>query len=195
MSKLGNLEKYIQAIREMIEQVPKVERQIRNKYNKIVKNGLENMAETAVGEFYEYTPDSYHRRQESLLHAYKVVATDKEWSIDFDPRYMKDYEHHQDNEIIFHNAFELGYHGGSWGTDKNGETVTEPYYRGPGGEYGWKYWLYPAEQDSVSPLQKILDQDPQGFIDDTAQAGIDEFDKRLTPYMNKIMKLYNKIYK
>ena len=186
----------IQQINETIEMISKAERKVCKKYNKIAKNGLENMAETAVDEFYNnYDPNSY-KRKESLLHAFKVVATDDEWSIDFGARYMRKYKHHQkDNNIIYHNAFELGYHGGSWGkADEEGFRPPEgvPYYRGPGGEYNFPYWLYSAEQDDISPYENILSQDPQGFIDENIQRGVDEFDSILMPYVNKIKKTYRK---
>lgn len=180
-------------IDDLIELIPSVERKLRDKYNKIVERDLKYMARSAVDIFYEKYPTEYDRYGD-LYNAFKVTATDTEWSIEFSPEFMK-HEHHQSNEIIYNNAFVLGYHGGSWGkSDYFGFRPPSgvPYYRGPGGESGWVYWTRPAVR-TTSPLEMIRSMDPQGYINKKAQNMIIEFDDILQPYVSKIKRNLSKI--
>lgn len=182
------LKALLKAYNDAIDNLPKIIRQVGDKYNNIVYDKLSGIAEDAVDEFYKHDV-KYKNRRYDLYNAYKINATDDNWSIDLGPEFMQ-YEHHQSNEFIYENSFVQGYHGGSFGEDDYSE-VDIPFYRGPYGK--WTYWTYPAAQDEVSPEEYILKQDIDGLLDAQRKLAGNEFMDKFGKYMNAINEIVIKL--
>lgn len=187
------LKALLKAYNDAIDNLPKIIRQVGDKYNNIVYNKLSEIAEDAIDNFYEYKAkvyeEKYNNRKGDLYNAYRINATDDDWSIDLGPEFMQ-HKHHQSNEFIYENSFVHGYHGGSIGEDDYVE-VTEPFYRGPYGK--WTYWTYPAAQDEVSPEEYILKQDIDGLLDAQRKLAGNEFMDIFGKYMNAINEIVIKL--
>lgn len=99
---------------------------------------LETKCDEIVTAFYSgYDPRWYHRYG-GLYTAYQVTISDNRWLLEMGPEFMSG-GHHQSEEIVYHNVFELGYHGGSF--DSEG-LLDQPYWRLPMGEF--LFWGDPA---------------------------------------------------
>lgn len=118
------------------------------------KEDLDEMAKSIISKWYaSYNPNRYNRLR-SLYQAYKIERDGVDVKIIFDSSFISDYNHHQDNEIIYNNVVYEGYHGGSGGTDRNKITVTKPYWRKPYRIYS--HWdEFPAPK-STSPYKAIM---------------------------------------
>lgn len=173
------------AVNAAINAIPTLTRSVKDKYNNIVYNGLSKMAEDAVNNFYSKEV-KYKNRLFDLFNAYHINADDEDWSIELGPEFMQ-YKHHQSNEFIYENSFVQGYHGGSIGEDDYGE-VFVPFYRGPYGK--WTYWTYPAAQDDKSPRDYILEQDPDGYINNQRRLALNEYDDKFMEYVQDVKDKY-----
>lgn len=153
------------------------------KYLKEVKEQLEYACRTSVDTFYESYPKlkelSYDRLGD-LYNAFEVVVDEKKQGVHMDSSLMQ-YEHHQDNEYIYENSFMRGYHGGSIGTDQNGITQSEPWYRTPP---AWERWYYRAAK-SKSPYQMIKER-AELRIDEEWEKLRGNISKNIKPYMDAL---------
>lgn len=116
------------------------------------------IVESTIDLFYkEYDPipNSYERTGD-LKNIFQIGIRDgKELIFEYGPEFME-YYHNQGNEFVYVNSFEKGYHGGSFGTDKNGVSVNKPTWRTPIPYYSLWY-AHPAPQ-STSPEKRILEK-------------------------------------
>lgn len=134
----------------------KIFREIMRELLPIAYDEADRITTEAVNAFYEdFTPNKYHRK-EDLKNAFDFGISDG-WNFKFalGSDFMK-YKHHQSNDLVYDIAFEHGYHGGSWGIDKNGEIAAVPYWRTPAP--GFTHWYppgYPAPQ-SAAPRDYII---------------------------------------
>ena len=127
-------------------------------------------ADKYIDQWYsDYSPKSYKKRLGSLYYAYEVInPAPGVFDVKFGPEFMEGFNHHQSNKIIYHNAFELGYHGGSWGTNNyapyEGISVLEgdPHWRrktkneeGRIGFYDWSYQEVPQSEGLHDILEKL----------------------------------------
>lgn len=142
----------IEKLQRDIEQAIHVlERNIKVKPARLEADIKDNALSVISAWYAQYDPHKY-RRSMSLKKAFKITRDGIDVSIDYDPSYLNDYNHHQDNDIIFNNAFVSGYHGGSMGTDKNGMSVSTPHWRKPFLSY--RRWGNEAPK-SFSPQERI----------------------------------------
>lgn len=123
---------------------------VRTGYNK-----AKFIAKNAVDFFYRYPKKSYHRTFD-LYNAYDIgIKNGCYLSIKLGPELMKHY-HHQGNDFVYENSFVKGYHGGSFGIDRNGEIAATPYWRTPAPFFS-EWYKYPAPKSS-SIRNNIIEQ-------------------------------------
>lgn len=143
------------------------------KYPKKIENELNYIAWSVISDWYDsYEPHAY-RRREDLFNAYKVIVTPTWFTVKFDSSFMEQW-HHQQPEIIFHNAFELGYHGGSLGEGLNSSI---PHWREP--HPFFTNWGKSAIS-TFSPYEEIIKK-----MDEK----IKEIDKEYDQDMKKVLRL------
>ena len=125
-------------------------KRLKKKYTVLAINELNKICESAVNTFYSgYGPSTY-RRTGALKNVYDVSGDPASGKIVIN--FTNSLPGHQDGAYIFYIVFELGYHGGSTGTDSNGITRSVPTYRTPVGTYS--HWGNSAVK-GVSPYKEI----------------------------------------
>lgn len=112
------------------------------------KKKLEQKCYDIITKFYDSYSERNYDPYGDLYNTYRVTIDDNHWMVEYDYSFMV-HSHHQDNEIIYHNVFELGYHGGSF--DSEG-ILDQPYWRWPPGEF--IMWGAPAVK-SFSPKDEL----------------------------------------
>lgn len=142
-------------INNLIANASEIIRQVNSRLAHEQYINAKRIADNAIDEFYAgYTPHpkSYGRRLD-LYNAYDIgIRNGEDFIFQVGPDLMK-YYHHQGNEFVYENSFVRGFHGGSMGTDSNGETAVVPTYRTPIPEFS--SWGDPAEPDD-SPYEQIM---------------------------------------
>lgn len=134
---------------------------------KEVEEEYKYITDSVIDEWY----DSYKNRGSyepygSLHNAVQVISDESMIDIQEDPT-LGGVHHHQDNSIIYNNAYVLGYHGGSTGKGLNS---SKPHYRKPSPFY--PRWGRTAKKN-FSPQRRIdqrmkkFDKQMQKRIDDT----------------------------
>lgn len=116
---------------------------------------IQRICKNTVESFYnDFSPNSYGRK-EDLKNAFDIGIHDG-WQlvIEFGSDLMQ-FDHHQSNEFVYVNSFIHGYHGGSFGTDKSGETRDDPYWRMPGRLFTSWYPVDDPAPRSTSPYKTI----------------------------------------
>lgn len=114
-----------------------------------IPSSYQNIINGVIDDWY----DSYDDRKTdyepsgNLKHAYQVIFDNKIIKTELDPS-LADSEHHQQNSIIYNNAFLRGYHGGSTGKKLKSNI---PHYRTG---FSFSRWGDPAVK-TFSPYQKI----------------------------------------
>lgn len=182
MANKNSIKKLYHLLLNGIRDIKKVETQINTKYRNNAKRDLDQIARLAIDKFYEsYSPYIYDRYGD-LYNTYKVNVNDKTWEILTDSSYMQS-SHHQSNDIIYHNVFELGYHGGSLGEGLNSSI---PHWRTPHPWY--TEWHTPATH-SIPPILKI-EEGYNKYMDRIPIELQKEFDKKaeevIAPIRNQI---------
>lgn len=151
MARRRESENFVKACVKALDTIEKMEKEKPIK----LKEDLDEMAKSVIAKWYAtYDPQKYNRTR-SLYHSYKFFQDGIDIEMDFDSSYLSDFNHHQDNDIIYNNIFVGGYHGGSIGTDSNGDTATVPRWRKPFREY--TSWGKEAPK-SFSPHDEIEKQ-------------------------------------
>lgn len=158
---------------------------LNKKYARRLKNGIDQIAKSAIAKWYAAYDPIYYRRTGDLVHAYKITVqpSKKRWELDFGPEYMR-FDHHQDNDYIFENSFIGGYHGGDTIGEGHPNPGT-PYWRTPfPGLYEWGREAY----HSISPYEmitKIVDQ----YVDELQDELQNEYNDKV---VKKIQKAINR---
>ena len=159
MARQREIEAALKEVLKAIKDIKKIQKQTQ----KELKDELEYIADSVVTRWYDsYTRSSYEPGG-SLYYAYKIEVNDKGWNVEFSPEFMSKFTyHHQSNELIFHNAFELGYHGGSGSRHLNdydeddvagaSSIGSTPWWRTPGPFY--PRWYKEAVR-TFSPYEEI----------------------------------------
>ena len=178
----GIYNKAVKAVNLITQETDKINK----KYCKIVYNGLETIAHTHIGDFYAgYSPHVYNRT-ESLMNAFKITATQDEWSIELGPQYMTA-GHRQGNEFVYWLVMSVGVHGGF---PHNGDYYWR--YPNPGvaakvGIPAYSFWFgYPAPYGEEDIEGKIADE-ANTFIDEKRQEAQNEFDSKVVPVLQDIL--------
>lgn len=131
------------AYNRAIEKYPKIESRITKKYDRLTYDGLKQIADNAIDDFYNSYDGGPHvyRRKKDLYNAYQITSKDGERYIDVDSQYMKK-SHNQDNDLIYNVTMKVGAHGGS------------PH----NGDY---YWRWPSPREAarlgVEPYSEWFD--------------------------------------
>lgn len=112
--------------------------------------------QSAVDAFYgEFGQNSYHRTND-LHNAYDVgIRGGWDLRIQLGADLMEHY-HHQGNDFVYENSFVGGFHGGSAGTDKRGETAAVPYWRTPAPQF--TFWYPSPAPRGTSPYKTIVNK-------------------------------------
>ena len=161
----------------------KLEEMCKTKPKKAVDD-LDKTALSIIENWYASYPNPKYKRQYGLKKAYKIFQDGLDISLEMDAEYMSDYSYHQSTEFIFYNSFMGGYHGGSFGTDKHGITMTEPTWRTP--YFHYTYWGDTAPQ-STSPYDQIFEYSTRRLKEYD-----DEWARDLQRYiMNPVQRSYN----
>lgn len=169
MARLRDIEKFSRDLQRALKVLDKSI----NQKPKQLQEDLRDEALSVISRWYaQYDPHKY-RRKMSLKKAFKIIRVGVDVSIDYDASYMEDYSHHQSNDIIFNNAFVEGYHGGSWGTDKNEVEVDSPHWRTPFLKYS--HWDKKEAPQSFSPQEEI---------DKKSEALIEQYEKEWRHILN-----------
>ncbi len=164
----------IKALKKMKKEKPK----------KLEKD-IDEMAKSVIAKWYaSYEPNRYNRLR-SLYHSYRIERDGVDVEITFDPSYIEDYPHHQqeNDELVYRVTVYGGYHGGSWGTDKNGVTVRKPYWRTPYRAY--LYWGSSAPRSTpifktvMNKTNQLLDRYEQSWTNDLMQKVISPIERSL----------------
>ena len=153
-----------------IDMIPKEKSKINKKYNRYVYNGLETIAQTAIEDFYNSYDDGpwMYRRTENLYNSFKITATDNDWNIDVDSKYMND-NYNVSKDYIYDLTMKKGIHGGA---PHNGDY----YWRTPFPEF-FLWYPFPAERGPEDAEGRIINES-NSFIDEMRkqrQADFDEF--------------------
>lgn len=157
---------------------------IRPKYNKRVKFNLELIAERAVEVFYEsYDPPHVYSRQEGLLKAFKVIATNDEWSLETGAEYIQA-SYRVGTDYVFENSFVRGYHGGAIGGPKHPSPGT-PWWK----LYG--KWYKPATKGPAP--EDLINKEVDNYLEEAEQAYGDEAVDFIKPYIDKARIALNRI--
>lgn len=155
-----------------------------DKYTKNVKNGLNKIAIRVINDYYDYK--TTYKREWDLYNAYKIIANDDSWGIIYDSSSLK--KHGELNEYIFDYMFGQGYHGGA--IDGEGHPNPGiPYWRA-GAHF--ERWGKPAYQDDASPYE-IIENECSEYLDEMAEAFIDEFTKWFHNKVNEMKKKVKEI--
>lgn len=157
--------------------------ELNKKYDARAKIDLKWIADFAVDNFYDSRTPLVYKRTESLYKAYDIVVEEGYWDIETKPDNMG--AHHQSNVLIFNNVFLQGFHGGSAGTDKNGDTAMSPAWRTPVPKY--THWGANAAQASESPEDEIYRELVKYATERTRQKQID--------FEEGEEKIFDKLYK
>ena len=178
--------------------------ELNKKYAKMMIRDIEHIIRTEVDAFYgDYEPNSYDRYG-SLYDIYdiNIDAERHRMSIDVDYQYMKevisDRQRRLSNAMIFHNAMELGWHGGAIPKDQNARTVygnkvmpDTPYWRTPDHKNWWK----PAEiMDGEAPIYRI-EQRVRKYIREKNKEFNAELENYNNSFHNKVIRLTKGLYK
>lgn len=138
MSKVDSEERFRRNLIKFLEDFLGTMEKISDKYEKLLRDELNYIAESTVDRFYEdYDPSSYQRYGD-IYNTYKITVTRDEYEvnceIDYGYQYMK---HHGDlNSYLFDIVFEKGWHGGA----DNGFMHPEPgvpWYKDLPEGYDW----------------------------------------------------------
>ena len=183
-SNKNSLKKLYRLLLNGIRDTKKLETRINNHFDKKAKKDLEQIARLAIDQFYESYNPIYYRRYGDLYNAYKAKADRESWEILYDDSYMQ-FSHHQDNEIVFHNTFELGFHGGSWGKDTD---FSNPHWRTPYLYY--TEWWDDEAAHSVPPIE-IIEKEYEEYMQKTPKEMQKVFDDNadeiiIAPIQNQI---------
>lgn len=143
--------------------------QIQKEYEKQFRIEADNI----IKQWYAgYSARKYYNPTGSLYSIYDIEIVDYNTYFRMGPEYMHEFKHNQDNEIIYNNAVIGGYHGGSWGEDYHGDSVTLPHYRVPyetknkKGQFRW--WGDVAWQTPVN-LEEVLSELDDQIYEKTKQ--------------------------
>ena len=184
----AKLQNVLNTGQELLTAIDVIPKKLNEKYNKRVKFDLELMGENAVAAFYDsYSPHIYSR-QEGLLTAFKVTANDDEWKMEVGPEFMSG-EYAAGTEYVYVNSFEKGWHGGAINGPEHPEPGT-PWWRTPFPEL--TYWKSPAAR-GPAPLDKIIEEDPDGYIDKKTQEYIEEKERLRKPYLDAFINAINNL--
>ena len=118
---------------------------------------IKQINDKIIEKWYDQFIPEYYDRTESLFDVLQIKATsDGGVDLTFDTDAIDNVYHHQNSDIIYHNVYELGYHGGSLGKpDIVGYSPAEPSWRIGCGDM---WHTDPAPRSKFSPHQKIKDE-------------------------------------
>ena len=179
------LNAFIRAVNKASEAMPGIARDVFSKYNKIVENGLKNIAADCVDEYYSY-PTKYHRKGD-MKNTYEILVNDEKWEISTSEKNMK--FHGDLDKYIYDRMFVEGYHGGADKGPKHPDPGT-PWLRG--GVFGvFSYWLRPASQtDSV---EDMIHEQADTFIKEMYEERENAIVDKFSPYYNNLIDTYNNL--
>ena len=133
MGRLNKKQRLVRSLTDIVNAVPSDISKMATKYEEKLYEELNEIAESAVEDFYnDYDPSSYERFGD-IYNMYKITVKANGYGldieVDFDPKYMK--YHKGKKEYIYETVFKEGWHGG----DKAGAGHPEPgipWYRNLG---------------------------------------------------------------
>ena len=173
-----------------------MEKMRKEKPKKLIED-IDEMAKSVIAQWYaSYSPTYYgNARQRSLYHSYKLEQDGIDVEITFDSDYLSDYVHHQNNEIIFNNAFLAGYHGGSKSGTSNIPRWRTPYPTARNVKDGilpYTRWSEREVARSKSPYEQIV-KEAEKLMDEYEDEWINDLEaKVLNPIKKSLSGLKRK---
>ena len=150
------------AMKKLYDKVTKYIEQMQDEF----MEEFDRRATEYIDDWYNEYPERKYKPKKSLYNVYKIKRINYGVNVEYNSDFLDSFKHHQPSEIIYHNVFELGYHGGSWGENNyepyEGISVPEgePHWRrrvpnmeGRMGFYDWNYNPVPKSQ---TPLYDLL---------------------------------------
>ena len=129
--KNSEIQKAIRILKQCIKTYDDLAEYYTNKTVSDLKDSYGSIVARWYASIYLDSRDPHiYQRQRSLYKAYKIQSNGTNITVEYNSKYMDEYEHRVSNDYIFENSFVSGFHGGA---DKG------PGHPEPGRPY-WKVW-------------------------------------------------------